>query len=283
MSRSLLPRSEQLSTGLQSHLIRYVGAIFSSVTPQDLEATLDTLKQNTSSVSIHLDVTPLHSVDDILALLDTGVSKVFVTLQQLNELESIKDLDQERLILMITGSDKNEIIDAIGGKSVGIFASEVKDAELAEAWLNEYGSDRPPVFVSFASQSPEHILKLASLGGIPVVPASMLTTDPSSYPNSISLAEIILSGATSDRSDGLFTTLVTDERGTALGLVYSSAKSVEESLRLGRGVYHSRKRGLWYKGDTSGDIQELISISLDCDKDCLRFVVQQKGKGKFPV
>ena len=123
MSRSLLPRSEQLSTGLQSHLIRYVGAIFSSVTPQDLEATLDTLKQNTSSVSIHLDVTPLHSVDDILALLDTGVSKVFVTLQQLNELESIKDLDQERLILMITRSDKNEIIDAIGGKSVGIFAS----------------------------------------------------------------------------------------------------------------------------------------------------------------
>jgi phosphoribosyl-ATP pyrophosphohydrolase/phosphoribosyl-AMP cyclohydrolase/histidinol dehydrogenase len=283
MSRSLLPRSEQLSTGLQSHLIRYVGAIFSSVTPEDLEATLDTLKQNTSSASIHLDVTPLHSVDDILALLDTGVSKVFVTLQQLNELESMKDLDQERLILMITGSDKNEIIDAIGGKSVGIFASEVKDAELAEAWLNEYGSDRPPVFVSFASQSPEHILKLASLGGIPVVPASMLTTDPSSYPNSIPLAEIILSGATSDRSDGLFTTLVTDERGTALGLVYSSAKSVEESLRLGRGVYHSRKRGLWYKGDTSGDIQELISISLDCDKDCLRFVVRQKGKGKFPV
>jgi phosphoribosyl-ATP pyrophosphohydrolase / phosphoribosyl-AMP cyclohydrolase / histidinol dehydrogenase len=281
MALPLLPLSGELSTGLQSQIVGYVGALLSSVTPEGLKATLDTLKQTSSSVSIHLDVTALSSIDDILELLDAGVSKIIISLKQLNELESIKDLDQDRIILMINGPDKDEIVNAIGGKSVGVFSANVKDEELAEAWLNEYGEDRPPVFVSFASPSEEHVLKLASLGGIPVVPVSMLTTDPSADSKYVSLSKIILAGATSDRQDGLFTTLVTDERGTALGLVYSSEKSVEESLRLGRGVYHSRKRGLWYKGDTSGDIQVLIRVSLDCDKDCLRFVVEQKGKGTF--
>jgi phosphoribosyl-ATP pyrophosphohydrolase/phosphoribosyl-AMP cyclohydrolase/histidinol dehydrogenase len=88
-----------------------------------------------------------------------------------------------------------------------------------------------------------------------------------------------MANATSDRPDGLFTTLVTDERGIALGLVYSSEESVAESLKTGRGVYQSRKRGLWYKGESSGDIQELVSVSLDCDSDCLQFVVRQKGRG----
>ncbi len=49
----------------------------------------------------------------------------------------------------------------------------------------------------------------------------------------------------SDRVDGLFTTVVTDERGLALGLVYSSADSVQEALRCRRGVYFSRSRCGW--------------------------------------
>ena len=81
-----------------------------------------------------------------------------------------------------------------------------------------------------------------------------------------------------DRPDGLFTTVVCDECGVALGLVYSSAESVLESLRTGRGVYYSRSRkGLWRKGATSGAIQELVSVRFDCDSDALRFCVRQKG------
>ena len=72
---------------------------------------------------------------------------------------------------------------------------------------------------------------------------------------------------------------MTDERDVALGLVYSSKESVSETLRTGRGVYQSRKRGLWYKGETSGDVQELVNITLDCDRDCLKFVVRQLGRG----
>ena len=93
------------------------------------------------------------------------------------------------------------------------------------------------------------------------------------------VSKVLLANTKSDRADGLFATLVTDERGTALGLVYSSEKSVSESLRTGSGVYQSRKRGLWYKGESSGDTQELVKIGLDCDQDCLRVVVRQKGRG----
>jgi len=81
-----------------------------------------------------------------------------------------------------------------------------------------------------------------------------------------------------DRGDGLFATVVCDEAGVALGLVYSSPESIVASLASGRGVYWSRsRRTLWRKGDTSGAFQELVSISFDCDGDALRFKVRQRG------
>ncbi|CAM9670934.1 unnamed protein product [Discosporangium mesarthrocarpum] len=81
-----------------------------------------------------------------------------------------------------------------------------------------------------------------------------------------------------DRPDGLFTTVVCDARGVALGLVYSNAESIRASLSCGRGVYWSRSRGgLWRKGDTSGAWQGLLGIDLDCDSDAVRMTVDQHG------
>ena len=84
----------------------------------------------------------------------------------------------------------------------------------------------------------------------------------------------------SDRQDGLWPTVVCDQRGAALGLVYSNLQSVRESIETGTGVYYSRSRnGLWKKGESSGNTQELLSISTDCDRDALRFIVRQSGDG----
>lgn len=81
-----------------------------------------------------------------------------------------------------------------------------------------------------------------------------------------------------DRSDGLFTTVVVDESNMALGLVYSSGESVRASVAEQRGIYYSRSRSsLWRKGDSSGAVQELVSLDMDCDSDALRFVVRQRG------
>ncbi|KAF2751109.1 histidine biosynthesis trifunctional protein [Sporormia fimetaria CBS 119925] len=264
--------------GLQSSALSYIGNVFTNVTPETVDLALTHLQQSVGRYANYLGVTSLTSIDDVISLLDAGAAKVFVTRSQLDELLSRK-ISQDRLVLALPGNTKEEIINAIGGTQVDIYTHQVSDLGLVEAWLKEYGTDRPDVFVSFANPDMNSVLRLSKLAAIPVVPAEKLTVDPKSETSSLSVAKLIMANATSDRPDGLYTTLVTDERGVALGLVYSSEESVAESLRTGRGVYQSRKRGLWYKGESSGDIQELVSISLDCDSDCLRFVVRQKGRG----
>lgn len=99
------------------------------------------------------------------------------------------------------------------------------------------------------------------------------------YTQRLELAEAIAAPLKSDRADGLWPTVVVDEMGVALGLVYSNLESLKEAVRLRQGVYASRKRGLWVKGATSGATQTLMRIDLDCDRDALRFVVKQKGAG----
>ncbi|KAJ3149772.1 trifunctional histidinol dehydrogenase [Geranomyces variabilis] len=108
-----------------------------------------------------------------------------------------------------------------------------------------------------------------------VVPAREL----SAAGGKLDVGDVIAAGLTSDRPDGLFSTIVVDEQRVALGLCYSSAKSISEALRTGTGVYQSRKRGLWYKGASSGATQQLIKVAYDCDKDALQFTVQQSDPG----
>ncbi len=99
------------------------------------------------------------------------------------------------------------------------------------------------------------------------------------YRGTMDLGDAIVAPMRSDRPDGLWPTVVTDERGVALGLAWSDAESVREAVRTLRGVYHSRKRGLWVKGESSGATQDLLGIGLDCDRDALRFTVRQRDPG----
>jgi phosphoribosyl-ATP pyrophosphohydrolase/phosphoribosyl-AMP cyclohydrolase/histidinol dehydrogenase len=62
-------------------------------------------------------------------------------------------------------------------------------------------------------------------------------------------------------------------------MVYSSRESVAEAIKSQKGVYQSRKHGLWRKGETSGSVQDLVAIQLDCDTDSLVFEVVQHGTG----
>jgi phosphoribosyl-ATP pyrophosphohydrolase len=95
----------------------------------------------------------------------------------------------------------------------------------------------------------------------------------------LSLAEAFSACLSSDRSDGLWPTIVCDEGGRALGLVWSDLESLSAAIETGKGAYHSRSRGLWVKGGSSGDVQELVRVEADCDRDAIRFTVRQKGRG----
>ncbi len=99
------------------------------------------------------------------------------------------------------------------------------------------------------------------------------------YTGRLDFGDAISAPLVSDRPDGLFPTVVCDEHERALGLVYSDRESIRAAVSRRRGVYHSRRRGLWEKGASSGASQELLRIDLDCDRDALRFVVRQSGEG----
>tara|TARA_B100000676_G_scaffold43454_1_gene41696 strand:- start:192 stop:1454 length:1263 start_codon:yes stop_codon:yes gene_type:complete len=99
------------------------------------------------------------------------------------------------------------------------------------------------------------------------------------YSGALHLADAIAAPLKSDRPDGLWPTVVCDEHGRALGLAYSDRESLTAAVDRGVGAYHSRRRGLWVKGETSGATQDLLKIDLDCDRDALRFTVRQSGDG----
>ena len=61
-------------------------------------------------------------------------------------------------------------------------------------------------------------------------------------------------------------------------LAWMNADSIEETLRTGRVCYFSRSRNkLWRKGETSGQLQTLVDLRIDCDGDALLLLVNQEG------
>ena len=78
---------------------------------------------------------------------------------------------------------------------------------------------------------------------------------------------------------GLIPAVVTDYLSRkVLTVAYINRESLEISMREGRTCFWSRSRQeLWRKGDTSGNVQEIVDITADCDRDAL--VVQVKKAG----
>ncbi|KAF2219460.1 tri-functional histidine biosynthesis protein [Elsinoe ampelina] len=264
------------ASGLSVKELGFIGSAYAIATPENLERIYDYLEE--VQFSTYLDTTLLSSAEEIISLLDAGVAKVFVSGPQLQQLRTVDNLDQSRLVLSLAGQADQEL-GLLTDSSVGIYLHGLNDVSAVEQLLQQYGKERPPVYVSFGNASSEAAFQLARIQATPIIPAAQLTTDSQTNPLLINAAALLMVNARTDRPDGLFTTVVTDEQGIALGLVYSSAESVAESLRTGQGVYFSRERGLWYKGQTSGDTQELVQVSFDCDQDCLVFKVKQHGRG----
>jgi phosphoribosyl-AMP cyclohydrolase len=66
--------------------------------------------------------------------------------------------------------------------------------------------------------------------------------------------------------------------GEVLMMAYMDRNAVAETMRTGRVCYWSRSRKApWRKGDTSGHIQELVELKVDCDGDTLLVEVEQTG------
>ncbi len=68
------------------------------------------------------------------------------------------------------------------------------------------------------------------------------------------------------------------DTGEVLMMAWMNAESVARTLETRRVTYWSRSRqSFWIKGETSGHVQELVDLRVDCDRDCLLVVVRQSG------
>ncbi|MEM7745774.1 MAG: phosphoribosyl-AMP cyclohydrolase [Pseudomonadota bacterium] len=78
---------------------------------------------------------------------------------------------------------------------------------------------------------------------------------------------------------GLIPAIAQDSaNGEVLMMAWMNRQSLEATLETGRVTYWSRSRQeLWRKGDTSGHVQTLVDVRIDCDRDCLLLLVEQVG------
>lgn len=77
---------------------------------------------------------------------------------------------------------------------------------------------------------------------------------------------------------GLIPCIAQDETGAVLMMAWMNVASLAETLETGQMTYWSRSRTeMWRKGESSGHVQRLIEMRIDCDRDCLLAIVDQTG------
>jgi len=82
-------------------------------------------------------------------------------------------------------------------------------------------------------------------------------------------------------ADGLVTAVVTDvATGDVLMVAHVNAEALAKTVESGEAWYYSRSRKkLWKKGESSGHVQRVIELRVDCDQDALWLKVEQSGPG----
>jgi phosphoribosyl-AMP cyclohydrolase / phosphoribosyl-ATP pyrophosphohydrolase len=233
----------------------------------------------------------IRSCEQAIDWLDRGASKIILGTAASKELllalpkeRTIVALDARHGEIFVEGwrrATGTQVIDRMrelapytGGFLVTLIEREGRmvgtDFSVVEQLLEAAGDAK--LTIAGGISSAEEIAKLDQIGVDAQVGMAL-------YTGRFDLSDVLAALLRSDRSDGLWPTVVTDEHGVALGLVYSNKESLQQAVEQQQGYYFSRRRGLWRKGETSGNVQELIRIDLDCDRDTLRFTVRQHGSG----
>lgn len=206
---------------------------------------------------------------DLVALLNNGAQALVVSQAQL---ENLADVPKERLIVKVAES---ELANAAQLPAGGLYVSASKVVTPKEIGF------KGPVFLQTDVTAANAVETIKAAGDATVILPTALLTEGASTSSHVGIADAFLAPVISDRPDGLFPTIVASSTHSSrpLGMVYSSRESVAEAIKTQKGVYQSRKHGLWRKGETSGSVQDLVKIDLDCDTDSLVFEVVQHGTG----
>jgi phosphoribosyl-AMP cyclohydrolase len=110
-----------------------------------------------------------------------------------------------------------------------------------------------------------------------------MSDDPALFPALPSKAEVEGGFVLAPRfgADGTITCVTVDaDDGRVLMVAHMNAESLARTIKTGEGWYWSRSRGeLWHKGATSGNVQKVVELLVDCDQDALVMRVRVDGHG----
>jgi phosphoribosyl-AMP cyclohydrolase len=108
-------------------------------------------------------------------------------------------------------------------------------------------------------------------------------TEPSAFAQrgSTEAVEEGLAFAPKFDADGLVTCVATDaQTGDVLMVAHMNAEALRRTVESGEAWYFSRSRkSLWHKGESSGHVQRVVEMRVDCDQDAVWIKVQQDGPG----
>ncbi|KIM25151.1 hypothetical protein M408DRAFT_331274 [Serendipita vermifera MAFF 305830] len=221
---------------------------------------------------------PHAQLDKVTQWLDDGAEKVILSPSLISK-SAAAGIPSDRLVLLLDMVGGAALSDSLRDAVSGVFIkSYTVDPETISS-VKQFFPKADLYVLPQQANTKQAICELQRIGATLVVPSDKLTLEASSE-SCTNIGDAFLAPLSSDRPDGLFPTVVTSYANSRnLGLVYSSHESVRESIVTGRGVYQSRKHGLWRKGETSGATQQVVSIRSDCDNDALEFNVVQVEPG----
>ena len=283
---------KNLDKGLDLKTISYLERLHITILPEIFGDALLFLQNHSGLLNVYCDCYAISSPDQIVSILNAGSVKVFLnysTLRGVLASHLVTRNEFKRLALCLDRStqDKNEIGVEEAIKSIETLSQETNacsdlcgSPDIFSQILGRISQQKlgSKAYIQYSADPDQPFTTLVKQGFPAIISSQVLTTDLAG--NGFPIHRLFTDLLHSDRPDGLFPTVVTDERGTCLGLVYSNQESIAKALQMGRGVYYSRSRkGIWIKGEESGNTQELVSVALDCDADSLRFKVRQRGEG----
>lgn len=261
--------------------------------PSDLVQATQKILPATAEYYALLDHSATH--DDVYKILDAGATKVVSP-----DVSLVGVVPSDRLVLRINSTTATVLNDP--AVLEGISAVLLDTPSFAENLLKSYrtalnlAKGRPRDFFILANSRDEDVIRhqpaslklmTRTVGGTSILPVQFLSLSLGNHNSpqpldsgKLSITTLFTSALRTDRLDGLFPTIPVSLSSvpTTLGLVYSSNASISSSITSGNAVYYSRSRsGLWRKGETSGAMQIVQRIRIDCDADALEFGVVETG------
>lgn len=260
-----------------------------AVVALDREETTWTAVADILRSGMKLRLEGVETLDEALEFLDKGVSKIVLPAKtwEDEEARSIIGKYRDRFTALFSASKLEEDDELKTMTNLSKYVEEVLIEFKEFQGLDDEKSTFAAKLKKISNTAKQQKMIATVTGGIDDVKTLVMIDKVGLRPQigdalvtgKLEIADLIIPFIRSDRHDKLYSTVVVDEQHVALGLVYSDEASVREATRKRAGIYYSRRRGLWHKGLTSGATQDLYEISLDCDRDALRYVVRQHGSG----